>query len=259
MLRRKDGAGVEDRREQLDPVHKSWAGPREVRGSVDAEDTRTLDSPEPLRFAGRACRVPAARHRDHDLRPRGDDVVPNDLARSAPSLSEDVLAARDPYLLRYPVAGVEQRVEPFEARDPRPPAIRDSAGRRVQARTELGDDRLRIALDRRRDAAKIVEHAIECRCLERHHARLSREVAWERASGRGTVWTWTIVRGPTLPAFESRLPYNVVDVLLDEGVHFVSEVLDCPPDAIYPAMPVEAVFVRASTDVTLVKFRRRTS
>ena len=90
-------------------------------------------------------------------------------------------------------------------------------------------------------------------------ACLSREVAWERASGRGTVWTWTIVRGPTLPAFESRLPYNVVDVLLDEGVHFVSEVLDCPPDAIYPAMPVEAVFVRASTDVTLVKFRRRTS
>jgi uncharacterized OB-fold protein len=80
---------------------------------------------------------------------------------------------------------------------------------------------------------------------------------WERASGRGTVWTWTIVRGPTLPAFEAKLPYNVVDVLLDEGVHFVSEVLDCPPEAIRAGMPVEAVFVPASDEITLVKFRRR--
>lgn len=99
----------------------------------------------------------------------------------------------------------------------------------------------------------------------RHYPRptcpacLSRDFAWERASGRGTVWTWTIVRGPTLPAFEPRLPYNVVDVLLDEGVHFVSEVLDCPADAIYPGMAVEVVFVPASADVTLVKFRRRTT
>ena len=105
------------------------------------------------------------------------------------------------------------------------------------------------------------------RCAEcgrfRHYPRptcpacLSRVHTWERASGRGTVWTWTIVRGPTLPAFESRVPYNVVDVLLDEGVHFVSEVLDCAPEDIRVGMPVEAVFVPASAEVTLVKFRRR--
>ena len=97
----------------------------------------------------------------------------------------------------------------------------------------------------------------------RHYPRpicpgcLSRDHAWERASGQGTVWTWTIVRGPTLPAFEPRLPYNVVDVLLDEGVHFVSEILDCPTDEIRAGMPVEAVFVPASAEITLVKFRRR--
>jgi uncharacterized OB-fold protein len=96
----------------------------------------------------------------------------------------------------------------------------------------------------------------------RHYPRptcpacLAREHTWERASGRGTVWTWTIVRGPTLPAFESKLPYNVVDVLLDEGVHFVSEVLDCGPDEIRAGMPVEAVFVPANDELTLVKFRR---
>ncbi|MEW6273471.1 MAG: Zn-ribbon domain-containing OB-fold protein [Thermodesulfobacteriota bacterium] len=96
----------------------------------------------------------------------------------------------------------------------------------------------------------------------RHYPRpvcphcLSRDYAWERASGRGTVYTWTIVRGPTLPAFQDKLPYNVVDVLLDEGVHFVSEVLDCPPEEIRAGMPVEATFVPVTDEITLVKFRR---
>ena len=70
------------------------------------------------------------------------------------------------------------------------------------------------------------------------------------------MWTWTIARGPTLPVFESKQPYNVVDVLMEEGVHFVSEVLDCPPEQIRAGMPVEAVFVAASDEITLVKFRR---
>jgi uncharacterized OB-fold protein len=96
----------------------------------------------------------------------------------------------------------------------------------------------------------------------RHYPRpscpacLSRAYTWERSSGRGRVYTWTIVRGPTLPAFEHNLPYNVVDVLMDEGVHFVSEVLDCPPEEIHAGLTVEAVFVPVSDAITLVKFRR---
>ena len=85
---------------------------------------------------------------------------------------------------------------------------------------------------------------------------LSTRLSWERASGRGTIYTWTIVHGPTLPAFQDDLPYNVVDVLTDEGIHFQSQVLDCPPEEIYAGMPVEAVFVPVSEDMTLVKFRR---
>jgi uncharacterized OB-fold protein len=115
------------------------------------------------------------------------------------------------------------------------------------------------------EAAKRGElHLQRCASCKRfrHYPRpvcpecLSREFTWERASGRGRIYTWTIVRGPTLPAFQGELPYNVVDVLLDEGVHFVSQVLDCPPEEIRPDMPVEAVFVPASAEITLVKFRR---
>jgi len=96
----------------------------------------------------------------------------------------------------------------------------------------------------------------------RHYPRpvcptcICRDYTWELASGRGTVYTWTIVRGPTLPAFEHKLPYNVVDVLLDEGVHFISEVLDCPPEEITAGMHVQATFVPVNDEITLVKFRR---
>ena len=95
----------------------------------------------------------------------------------------------------------------------------------------------------------------------RHYPRplcpscLSRDCTWERSTGRGTVFTWTIVRGPTLPAFEAALPYNVVDVVMEEGVHFVSQVVDCAPGDLHAGMPVEAVFVPASDEITLVKFR----
>jgi uncharacterized protein len=96
----------------------------------------------------------------------------------------------------------------------------------------------------------------------RHYPRptcpgcLSREVTWELSTGRGTIWTWTIVRGPTLPAFVAKVPYNVVDVLMEEGVHFVSELIDYPPEDLRADLPVEAVFVPATADLTLVKFRR---
>src|SRR5207249_11789835 len=51
-----------------------------------------------------------------------------------------------------------------------------------------------------------LQRCTECKTF-RHYPRptcpecLSRDYSWERASGRGTIYTWTIVRGPTLPAF----------------------------------------------------------
>ena len=84
----------------------------------------------------------------------------------------------------------------------------------------------------------------------------SREFRWELATGRGRVYSWTIVHGPTLPAFQEDLPYNVVDVLLEEGIHFQSQILDCPPEEIHEGMPLTAVFVPIDDEITLVKVRR---
>lgn len=105
------------------------------------------------------------------------------------------------------------------------------------------------------------QRCTDCRAW-RHYPRpacpecTSTRFAWERASGRGEIYSWTIVHGPTLPAFRDQLPYNVIDVLTEEGLHFQSQLVDCPPDEIRPGMPVEAIFVPASDEITLVKFRR---
>ena len=83
----------------------------------------------------------------------------------------------------------------------------------------------------------------------------SLDYEWAKASGRGIVHTFTIVHRPTLPAFEDRIPYNVIAVRLDEGVFMVSNLVDCPPDEIRIGMPVEVEFEPLTDEITLPKFR----
>jgi hypothetical protein len=45
-------------------------------------------------------------------------------------------------------------------------------------------------------------------------------------------------------------------VLLDEGIHFQSQLLDCPPEDISTDLRLEATFVQVSDHVMLVRFRR---
>jgi uncharacterized protein len=40
--------------------------------------------------------------------------------------------------------------------------------------------------------------------------------AWERLSGRGTIWSFVIPHPPLLPAYQVLAPYNVITVALDE-------------------------------------------
>ena len=58
------------------------------------------------------------------------------------------------------------------------------------------------------------------------------ESEWIAASGRGEVWSFTIIHAPTLPAFADQVPYGAVVVRLDEGVFLVSNVVDCPNDTL---------------------------
>jgi uncharacterized protein len=84
---------------------------------------------------------------------------------------------------------------------------------------------------------------------------LSRDASWEPVSGRGTVFSFTIMHQPYHPAFS--VPYAVVVVELNEGARMLTNLVDCPPSEIRIGMPVEVLFEDLTAEVTLPKFRPR--
>jgi uncharacterized OB-fold protein len=79
---------------------------------------------------------------------------------------------------------------------------------------------------------------------------------WATSSGRGTVFTWTVVARALHPAFQNDTPYAAVVIEMEEGVRLLSQVVDCAPDELAIGMPVEVVFDAVTPEVTLPKFRR---
>lgn len=86
---------------------------------------------------------------------------------------------------------------------------------------------------------------------------LSTDFAWEKSSGRGTVYTFIVVHRPQHPAFYEDVPYNVAIIELDEGPRLHSRIVGCANEEIAIGMPVEVVFEKKNDDVTMPYFRPR--
>lgn len=82
----------------------------------------------------------------------------------------------------------------------------------------------------------------------------SPELDWVTASGRGSVFTYTIAHRATHPAFADRVPYVIAIVELEEGPKLTTNVVDAEPTDVTIGMAVEATFEDVG-DVTLVHFR----
>ena len=70
----------------------------------------------------------------------------------------------------------------------------------------------------------------------------SASLSWAPASGRGSVYSYTVVHRAPSPAFAGELPYVVALIELEEGPHLMSNVVNCAPDAVRIGMRVKAVF-----------------
>ncbi|MEU9112032.1 OB-fold domain-containing protein [Streptomyces sp. NPDC048483] len=55
----------------------------------------------------------------------------------------------------------------------------------------------------------------------------SEDVVWEPASGRATLYTWSVVHRNDLPPFGGRVPYVAAVVDLAEGPRMMTEVVGC--------------------------------
>lgn len=78
---------------------------------------------------------------------------------------------------------------------------------------------------------------------------------WRKASGRGIVTTFTVVHQPWFPAFKAEIPYNVVQVELEEGPRLATNLVGAPNSALHVGLPVTVVFDDVAPDLTLPRFK----
>ena len=84
---------------------------------------------------------------------------------------------------------------------------------------------------------------------------LSDDLGWAQASGKGHVYSFTIIEQAVNPEFRGDLPYIYSIIELDEGPRMIANVVECGLEDVKIDMPVEAVFDDVTSDVTLVKFK----
>ncbi len=70
-------------------------------------------------------------------------------------------------------------------------------------------------------------------------ACLSRSLSWNVSSGRGTVYTFSVVRVNRHPGFAGMVPYVVAWVDLDEGFRMMSHIVDVAPEDVIVGARVE--------------------
>ena len=80
-----------------------------------------------------------------------------------------------------------------------------------------------------------------------------RALSWERSSGVGSLYSWTVVWRPQHPAF--RVPYAPAVVELEEGAFLMTAMIGCEPEDLRAGMRVEVEFHPADAEMTLPYFR----
>lgn len=76
---------------------------------------------------------------------------------------------------------------------------------------------------------------------------------WVGASGRGVLYSWTVVWRAQHPAFE--VPYAPAIVELEEGPRVITAVVGCEPEDLAEGMALEVAFHRVDDEITLPFFR----
>jgi uncharacterized OB-fold protein len=67
------------------------------------------------------------------------------------------------------------------------------------------------------------------------------KIEWRPASGRGRISAWTVVHKAWFPAFAEDIPYNVVQVELEEGPRLTANVVGASNQTLEIGLAVEIV------------------
>ena len=114
--------------------------------------------------------------------------------------------------------------------------------------------------DGAREGKLMLQHCAECNAWsfpvrERCPHCFAAKLEWRPASGRGSLYTFTIMHQVMNPGFASAVPYNVAQVDLEEGVRMISNVVGIGNADLRPGMKLEVVFEDVGENVSIPKFR----
>ena len=79
-------------------------------------------------------------------------------------------------------------------------------------------------------------------------------VSWVEASGRGSVYSYTVIRQNYVRPFRDWIPYVVALVDLDEGPRVMTNIVGCDPEAVTVGMAVRARFEAVSDEAGITLF-----
>jgi uncharacterized OB-fold protein len=82
----------------------------------------------------------------------------------------------------------------------------------------------------------------------------STNVEWMEASGRATLYTWSVVHRNDLPPFGDRVPYVAAVVELEEGPRMITNVVESEFDSLEVGMALRVAYQPISDDVTIPVF-----
>jgi uncharacterized OB-fold protein len=84
----------------------------------------------------------------------------------------------------------------------------------------------------------------------------SQQIEWEQVSGRGTVFTYTVVHHPVLPTLSDHVPYAVAVVRLPDagGVRLLGNVVGMDSEDLTVGLPVRVVWADIREGVSVPRF-----
>ncbi len=109
--------------------------------------------------------------------------------------------------------------------------------------------------DATRAGRLLVQRCTRCDVAQHYPRAMCRECAgdteWVTCSGRGTVYTFSIVRQNRTPPFDALVPYVVAMIDLDEGARMMGNITGRDPDDVRIGMRVAVWFEPIGDDLAL--------
>jgi len=117
----------------------------------------------------------------------------------------------------------------------------------------------KIYWDAANDNKLMVQYSIETKEYFLYSKQLtnatdSKNIEWRQVSGKGKIYSFTIVYAPAGPAFTDDTPYIVASIELDEGARIISNLLTDDIEKVSIGDHVKVIFEKQNDGFTIPKF-----